>query len=249
MARGSRKRSSKSRSKSKKTRRRSTKARRTATKQEKLVSAILEQSPYNVFQPKGPKYKMELELFGQYKPMKPMSYYQSSAYPFYPGSNASGLLSGLIDPLKHATTDEPYLSRLLDLNRKTMELVAGKKVGTPSDPLKVIDTRAEAILTGSPAEEPPKPTQGLYPQLGGINGSLPNYFPQQMYSQLFPMGPMRVPLYQDPALRRKIKTLDQMTYTINQDEENKGVISASDYLAVRDKDGIDPDKNYLFVKK
>ena len=265
MPRGSRKRSTSKRARKRSTRRATSKSKKASrtrkrskgrspnrhTKQEKLVEAVLKQSPYNVMGLDTASTK--LELFGKYKPMKPMSYYQSAEYPFYPGSNASGLLSGLVNPLKKATTDEPYLSRLLDLNRKTMNLVEGSTTGTSADPLKVLDTRPPPFLgssgdkseeaTGASSIAMPSTFVGGAALMGDYASVLGSMFPQ------LGLPGMSVPLYSDPRARRRFKTLDEMTYTIDQDEENKGVIAASNYLAVKDTDGIDPSKNYLFAKK
>ena len=245
---GSRQRSksrSRSKGKTKGKRSRSKGSAKRHTKQHKLVDAVLKQSPYNVLSVEG----AEMELFGKYKPMKPMSYYQSSEYPFYPGSNAAGLLSGLVNPLKKAQTDEPYLSRLLDLNRKTMNLVEGSTVGTATDPLTIKDTRPPPFLSGSASSLATASGVGVGPQGMFVGGSALMGDYASVLGSLFPSlgtAGLSVPLNQR---RQRLKTLDELTYTIDQTNENKGVIQGSNYMAVKDTDGVDPSKDFLFVKK
>jgi len=245
---GSRKRSksrSKGSAKRKTSRGRSKKRGRSSakrhTKQSKLAKAVLDQSPYNVLSVEGEG----MELFGKYKPMKPMSYYQNSDYPFYPGSNAAGLLSGLNNPLKKAQTDEPYLGRLLDLNRKTMNLVEDSTKGTASDPLKIIDTRPPPFLSGPSAGPSIASGVGLGTTHTGGSALMGEY--STLLGSLFPAlgsAGLTVPLNQRG---RRLNTLDEMTYTVNQTEENKGVVQGNNFMAVKDTDGVE--KDFLFVKK
>ncbi len=200
------------------------------TKQHKLVDAVLKQSPYNVLSVEGEG----MELFGKYKPMKPMSYYQSSEYPFYPGSNAAGLLSGLNNPLKKAQTDEPYLGRLLDLNRKTMNLVEGSTKGTATDPLKIMDTRPPPFLSDPNASAQTATASGVNvgPMGTFVGGSALMGEYASVLGSLFPQlgtAGLSVPLNQR---RRPLRTLDEMTLTLNQTDQNKGVIQGSNFMAV-----------------
>lgn len=195
------------------------------TKQSKLVNAVLKQSPYNVLSVNDDNTNME--LFGKYKPMNPMSHYQNSDYPFYPGSNATGLLSGLDNPLKNATTSEPYLSRLLDLNRQTMTLVDGANAKN----LNIKDTRPPpflsgpaAVVGGASSDHYLSALSGMFPQLGSAG--------------------LSVSLNQQ---RKPLRTLDEMTLTLDQTPENENTIQGSNYMAIKDTDGFK--KDFLFVKK
>jgi hypothetical protein len=204
-------------------------------KQDKLMEAIFKTSPYNVMGIDDKSTSME--LFGEYKPMNPMAFYgRDRSWPFSPGSNARGLLSESYNPLKTATSDDPLFARLLDLNRKTLDIVEGSTVGTAGDPLKIKDVRPPPFLGSS--TQSVATAEGI--TTGGSLSALSALFPQ--------LGSMTVPL-SGYRQRPRPKTLEEMTYGADLTDENRGVFKSSNYLAVRDTDGIDPSKKYLFVNQ
>lgn len=207
-----------------------------------------------------------VELFGKYTPMfgdkfnpnlPDLSRYGSSQYPFAPGSNSFdgflGQQKGLSERFNNPT--DPLLQHLFKLDsealKHTINPTSTTKLNIQDqtwDGYKINDKISVPKITVTP------------PQSGGTNRDrllnniaafrqLQSGGANKLFDRIFTGGALNYP-YMFGKKPQNYVTLEDIAYTYNPDDEDKvNYIKNNPIMAVYNKDGKNPDKEYMVVKK
>lgn len=199
----------------------------------------------------------EIELFGKYKPMNPMTQYASKEYPFAPGSNSSGFLSNKNSLANYVSSDDVFFDQYLDLTKKTQSLLSqgnnttSLDVKEQYDPILTnkypyMDVKAPETKTPEPASNPENKPSKVGVQTGK-GRKMEGGFLDTLFSGSVNMShSLKGKTIEAP----KRVGLDDITYRVDvNSQDDMDYLRTKPLMVVSDEKGINKDKKYMIAHR